>query len=568
MEFITYFINSIQWLTMYEAALCIINLFLLVKYMISTLSRVRWLDYVPGAGVLVAIASYIHGDATLPALVLYALTLIVFLCTVPKIWRPSLGQGIPRRLIWRILLFICGVLPLLFVLAVAAELRYNPVTEASHKSYSEAFVEMNTRLSVEYPFGDWKNIDWEALQTTYEPIFEQADKEQDPVLYYKTLMDYLYSLQDGHVEIVNDELFENNSIFRSEVGGGFGISTVRLDNGRVLVDLVLTDSPADKSGIRIGTEIVKWNGVPAGEAYKSTVWSDNPPSTADVEKVNQGRFMVRAPIGQDAQIEYRNSDSNATQSTILTAYDDQFETLKKTRIKLTPADLEKSPIESKVLNHGYGYVRIKYFLSTADPAKELEQIILDFQKQNVKGLILDLRDNPGGEDELAALMAGNFTTEEKHYEHVSYYNRNTHSFKLNPLETLRVIPSKVVFTGPIAVLINHRTGSSSEGIPLMLKGQSNVIIVGSTGTNGSFGIISRPITFEMPEDYIVQFPDGRSLNENMEIQLDSNGKGVGGVAPDVRVPLTEETFKDKYIQGADIELQAAIRALEEKAGKM
>lgn len=83
------FIDSVKWLTIYEAVLCVIDLIILIRYVVPVQRRVRWLDYAPGAGVLIAIASYVHGDATLPALVLYALTLIFFLCTVRQIWRPT-----------------------------------------------------------------------------------------------------------------------------------------------------------------------------------------------------------------------------------------------------------------------------------------------------------------------------------------------------------------------------------------------------------------------------------------------------------------------------------------------
>lgn len=559
------FIDSAKWLTIYEAALCVIDLIILIRYAIPVRRRVRWLNYAPGVGVLIAIASYVHGDETLPALVLYALTLIIFLCTVHQIWRPAPHKDALKRRIWRLLIFVFGVFPIVFVFAVAGEMRYNPVSDFSHMSYSEAFIEMNQRLAVEYPFGDWKKVDWNDLKNTYEPQFAQADKGKDPGLYYKTLREYLYSLRDGHIEIVNEQLYDTNPVFRREVGGGFGISSVQLDDGRVLVSLVLKDSPAETKGIRLGAEVIKWDGQSAVAAYKSTSWSDIPPSTMEVKLENQGRFMVRAPIGQEIQVEFRNRDSNETRIVSLTAYDDHYETLKKTRVKLTPADLESSPIEGRVLGNGYGYVKIKYFLSTSlfpDPERELRQTIQMLKDQKVKGLIIDLRNNPGGEDELAAQMAGYFTNTEKHYEHVSYYNRYTKAFALNQQETIRVKPSKYLYTGPIAVLINTRTGSSGEGIPLLVKGQSNVIIVGFTATSGSFGVLSRPITIHMPEGYVIQFPDGRSLNQEKKIQLDSNDRGEGGIAPDIKIPLTEETFMDKYVRGEDVELNVAASALE------
>jgi hypothetical protein len=403
------FLDSARWLTVYELVLCLLHLIILIRYAIPLQSRFRWLNYIPGAGVLISIASYLEGDATLPALVLYALSLIIFLCTIRQIWRPvPIKVGLKRR-IWRSALIVCGILPIIFVFLVAGEMRYNPVSNFSEMSYSKAFIEMNHRLSVEYPFGDWKRMDWDALKNTYEPQFALADEERDTGLYYKALRDYLASLHDGHIKIVNEQLYDN-PVFQGEVGGGFGI-------------------------------------------------------------------------------------------------------------------------------------------------RKLEE-------QHVKGLILDLRNNPGGEDQLAAEMTGNFASTEKLYEQVSYYNRYSKAYELNQLETIWVKPSKNVYTGKIAVLINNRTGSSAEGIPLMLKGQPNVIIVGFNATSGSFGVISRPITIHLPEGYIIEFPDGRSLNQDKEVQLESNNKVEGGAAPDLRIPLTEQTFIDKYINGKDVEVDNAVAALE------
>ena len=52
-------------------------------------------------------------------------------------------------------------------------------------------------------------------------------------------------IRDGHIKIVNENLYEDNPLFKSEVGGGFGISTIQLDNGKVLVNLVLEKIAGD-----------------------------------------------------------------------------------------------------------------------------------------------------------------------------------------------------------------------------------------------------------------------------------------------------------------------------------
>ncbi|WP_162165057.1 S41 family peptidase [Paenibacillus graminis] len=534
-------------------------MFVLLGY--AFLKNHRWFYFIPVAGVLIAVISLITGDDSILALLIYSSTAILFLCTVRRIFKPAIKPLSPKFQTVMVIVFVLGSLPTLLALTIAGEVRYNPVSDLSHKSYTQAFNAMNERLSTEYPFGDWKQIDWEAKKNKYGPIFRQAEINQDPNLYYKTLRDYLFSFRDGHIQIVNEHLYDDNSVFKHEVGGGVGISTIQLDDGKVLVSLLIPGSPADQCGIKPGAEIISWAGKDVQKALDGVSWSENPPATEGDRIQNQGRFLARAPVGQNIQVKFRNQDDPAVITATLTAYDDQYETLKKTRVKLKKED---PPVEGQILKEKYGYVKIRYYLpgtKQSDPAKALEDIIKEFQEKLVKGIIIDLRDNPGGDDDLVAQMAGLFVNGKRIFEYVSYYNRNTGRFEINRAETRTVQPSRVYFPGKIAILINHNTASSGEGLPLFLQGMPNVKIIGFTSTNGSFGVVSAPIEMNMPEGYVVRFPDGRSLDQNQQIQGDSDERGHGGVTPDIKVPMNGQTFKMKVIEGQDVELNYALASL-------
>lgn len=564
MSFIQDVIDSLKWLTVWEMILCALNLFVLLRYAWPILKNNRWLDFIPSAGVIIAVISLMNGDTSILALLIYSSTAILFLSTARRVFKPAIKPMSSKFRFVMVIVCVLGTLPTLLALTVAGEVRYNPVSDLSHKSYSKAFIAMNERLSAEYPFGDWKKIDWEAKKKKYEPLFLQAEINHDPNLYYKTLRDYLFSFRDGHIEIVNEHLYDDNNTFKNEVGGGVGISAVQLDNGKVLVSLLLADSPADKSGIKLGAEIISWDGKNVREALDQTSWSENPSATEGDRIQNQGRYLARAPIGKEIQVEFRNRDDEASKTATLTAYDDQYETLKKTKIKLKKED---PPVEGEILREEYGYVKIRYFLpgtTQSDPAQALEDQLKEFQEKRVKGIIIDLRDNPGGDDDLVAQMAGHFVNEKKIYEYVSYYNPNTGRFEINRAETRTIRPSRIYFPGKIAVLINSNTASSGEGLPLFLIGMQNVKIIGFASTNGSFGVVSAPIEMKMPGGYIVRFPDGRSLNQDKTIQGDSDERGFGGATPDITVPMNEQTFKMKYIDGQDVELNYALASLKEK----
>jgi carboxyl-terminal processing protease len=561
-------LDSVKWLTPYEMFLCVLNLFLLVSYTLPKAYRSpRWLGFIPSLGVVIVIAGLWSGDTALLAMLFYTITVIVFLCTVKRIFRfNTLPKSKGNKIIWIIRPAICviGIISIVVAIRYAGVLRYNPASDLSEMSYAGAFEKMNGRLSMEYPFGGWKGLKWDELGIKYSPLFEQAEKNKDKDLYYKILRDYLSSIGDGHIKLVNHNIYENDRVFKEAVGGGVGISTVQLDNGKVRVSLVLEGSTAYRNGIRLGAEIVGWNGKSGKEAFEESSWSESYYATEEVKAYFQGRFMARAPIGKEVEVVYRNLSDTAIKEVTLKAYDDQYETLKKTKVQITQKDLDSSPVEGSIIGDRYGYVKIKHFLTHPTfpaPDKSLAQQLKQFQNNKVKGLVIDLRDNPGGEDSLAAAMAGYFVNEEKHYEYVSYYNRNTRRFEINYNEILTVKPQELYYGGPIAILINNRTGSSGEGMPLVLKGLPNVKIIGFTSTAGSFGIVSRPIEIRMPEGYVIRFPDGRSLNANKMIQGDGDAARNGGVVPDIRIPLDEQTFTQKYIEGQDIELRYALKIL-------
>ena len=83
---------------------------------------------------------------------------------------------------------------------------------------------------------------------------------------------------------------------------------------------------------------------------------------------------------------------------------------------------------------------------------------------------------------------------------------------------------------------------------------------GFAGTYGSFGMSGSSI--KLPGDYLVAYANGASLDENGRIQIDSDSFLQGGVLPDTRVPITEETLKAIYVENRDVLLETAIEALQ------
>jgi carboxyl-terminal processing protease len=191
----------------------------------------------------------------------------------------------------------------------------------------------------------------------------------------------------------------------------------------------------------------------------------------------------------------------------------------------------------------------------------MRQAVAQLSAQHVPGIIIDVRDNLGGESKLTADMLAPFYAE----PHVFQYLRlpqATGAFEVIPALALRIEPSATQYHGPLAVLVDGYSRSSAEDLALYLSKLPNTIVVGINGTAAAGGVSESAI--QLPGGYALLFPKGQSLDEQLIIQIESDASGNGGVIPDIRVPL-DDAAVDALNTGHDIVLDRAEAALREQA---
>jgi carboxyl-terminal processing protease len=229
-----------------------------------------------------------------------------------------------------------------------------------------------------------------------------------------------------------------------------------------------------------------------------------------------------------------------------------------------------SRVDARILPEGYGYVlvRMEYDPESSGgyPTRVYEDFrkaIVSFVAAGVPGVIVDLRGNYGGSDQLAADMCGFFYATPSFYEAQEYYDKRDGSFlritvaERGPqpiVDHISVEPQAPLYAGPVVALVDPSTKSSGEGPAACISRLPNGSVIGFGGTNGSFGMVGGSIA--LPGGYTIDYPFGRSVDENGVIQLDSRN-GVGGVAPDPRVPKTLDNVP-AFAAGTDVELRYAI----------
>jgi carboxyl-terminal processing protease len=188
-----------------------------------------------------------------------------------------------------------------------------------------------------------------------------------------------------------------------------------------------------------------------------------------------------------------------------------------------------------------------------------EEAITEFVAQDVPGVIVDVRGNPGRDDPLVPAMMGHFFAEPDFYEYQYVTNWPSRISIFDFTIPIAVEPKEPHYGGPVAVLIDAHTVSSAEGFPLLAQRLPQAHVVGVYGTHGSFGLCCGRI--DLPGDLELLYPAGQSLDANRHIQLEGDHNLEGGAVPDVRVPLTRETVYAMFVEGEDVVLQRAMEVL-------
>ncbi|MDD1690483.1 MAG: S41 family peptidase [Methanoregula sp.] len=440
-----------------------------------------------------------------------------------------------------------------------------PPADYSNLSWSEAFRSLHILIKERYAFTQWRAVDFDALYTTWAPAIAAAEKEQDEAAYYRALRGYLVAVPDGHVEVL-----DTNGDFGAkyaDIGGGYGIAVVRLDSGKVIVSYVANGSAAEAAGVRPGDEVTGWNGMEVHEAINATssLWAVKKPSTAEGLLLQKSRLLTRAPVGTPASVKITYGAIQHPRIMNLTAYDDGYDSLKKSsfflgkevndigavnRLTDIQPQVSNDTLTYRTLPGGYAYIAI--YNEAYDVYGPFRAAMLDADTKNAPGVVVDLRYNSGGDDNLASCFAGWFVDEPVFYEYATTFDPGSRQF--TAVSEAWTQPQPARYTGPVAVLVSPDTISSGEGLPMVFAKTGTGKVISWYGSNGAFGMNGPQAV--LPLGMYVFFPDGASLGQDGVVQVDSNASLTGGVAPQVRVPLTEETVT-RAMAGEDVQLTYA-----------
>jgi C-terminal processing protease CtpA/Prc len=421
------------------------------------------------------------------------------------------------------------------------------VNDFSELSWSAAFDALHKKASTEYPFTKLKSLDWDALYATIAPRIAAAEKSKDAEAYYLALRDYSWSIPDGHVGLGGDDF----GLFQKATSGGYGLGLTGLSDGSVIANIVSPTGPAAAAGMTLGATILEWNGEPIDKALAAVKPWSAPFSNPEVERLQQYRYLVHAPLDTQATVTFQNPDSDSRESATLTA-SGEARTLAQSSFNLG-FDRIGLPVQYEILPNGYGYVKITSLSEDISLILRLwERAVQVFADNDVPGIVVDLRQNSGGSP-LGTAFASYFVQEKIEFTRSYYYSDKTGQFETFGSANYTEPDAQLYYGGKLAVLVGPACASACEDVAYILGELPQTTVVGFYSSNGIFGEVARG-QYQLPGDYSFQIPTGYSADLNGKVVIEGPG-----VVPDVRVPRTPETvFSD-----VDEVLSVAVRTLDE-----
>lgn len=342
-------------------------------------------------------------------------------------------------------------------------------------------------LEAEVEKGDLALKELRSFVTALSHIRNAYVEEVDDKTLLQNAIKGMLSELDPHSNYLEPQSYEDLQVSASGAFGGLGLE-VGMEDGFVKVIAPIDDTPAQKAGIESGDLIIKIDSQPVkglslGEAVKKMRGPKGSP--IDITIVRQG---VPQPID----------------------------------LTLIRDEIAVVSVRSRILEEGYAYLRIAQF--QANTGYDLKKTLRKLESENeLKGVVLDLRNNPGGVLQAAVEVVDAFIE-----KGLIVYTEGRIRESASRFEAQTGDPTN---DSPLIVLINGGSASASEIVAGALQDHKRAIILGTT----SFGKGSVQTVIQLSENHGMKLttaryftPSGRSIQAQ-------------GIVPDIVVERAKIT---------------------------
>ncbi|NPV53462.1 MAG: S41 family peptidase [Firmicutes bacterium] len=310
-----------------------------------------------------------------------------------------------------------------------------------------------------------------------------------------SIADMLATLKDPYTRYMDPKAYKEMQENMKASFDGIGIS-IGMKDDRLTIIAPIEGTPGERAGLKPGDHITTINGKPTKDMAQDYAVS-----------------LMRGPKGTEVILGIERGG-------------------KTFDVKIIRDTIKVPQVESKMLDKQgkIGYIYLATFFGD-DTSARFEDALVKLQNEGMRGLILDLRYNTGGELDLAVDIAGKFLSSGDPIVHIVGRDGSRHTLSAGPGRHFKV---------PMVVLINEATASASEILSGALQDMKAAKLVG-VKTFGK-GLVQT----------IFPLSDGSAVSITTHRYLTSAGRSINhkGIEPDIVVKLPEDAKTDVQLDKA------------------
>jgi len=359
------------------------------------------------------------------------------------------------------------------------------------KDRKEVFEKVWKEIHDHYYDASYNGVDWDEVHRRYAPLVEASKRDQE---FYALMSQMTSELHDAHTRFSSPEQWKN---FRRQQGVTVGFTVDELD-GKTVVTSVIPGSEAAHVAIEPGMIVLRVDGTPIDERIAEIQKRRLPSSSERATRWFIYNRVFSGPADSAVKVALQRADGSVLEASV--------------RRQIYS---EAPQVTTHVLPSGNVYIRFDGFQHPI--TREFRDALQKFR--DAPGLIVDLRRNGGGDLAVLLPIAGYFFGKKTLFAKDSTRTGKPLSsyvglFKL-PLQLYVGRPGEQIYSGPVVILVDAHSASSSEVFAAGMQDTLRAKVIGSQSCGCVLGIAKPRVmkggaVLEMSE--VLWFsPKGRKL---------------------------------------------------------